>query len=192
MLQTHDLLTQLADRSALTLDKAQLRRTLGLKEEALTVLIATGSFGMGPMEKIIETLKDFQLMVVCGHNRQLFTCLDRRHFPNVKVFGLVNNMYELMAAADVMVTKPGGLSMSEALVQNLPMIFFSAIPGQETRNMEVLKSYGIGFYAVDPQSIENELKKFHFSSAILNQARQNTQRLAKPQAALDVSALIHG
>ena len=59
------------------------------------------------------------------------------------MLGLVDNMDELMSVADVMVTKPGGLSISEALVKKLPMIFFSAIPGQEANNIKVLKTYEV-------------------------------------------------
>ena len=59
------------------------------------------------------------------------------------ILGLVDNMDELMSVANVMVTKPGGLSIAEALVKKLPMLFFSAIPGQETNNIKVLSTYGL-------------------------------------------------
>ncbi|MBZ0166524.1 MAG: hypothetical protein K8I00_06925, partial [Candidatus Omnitrophica bacterium] len=123
-------------------DVCQLRERLGLDAGQFTVLIATGSFGIGPIEEIIDTLRSFQIVVVCGHNKSLYERLQKKSPAHVKIMGLVDNMHELMAAADVMVSKPGGLSITEALVSRLPLIFFNAIPGQETQNIMVLKEYG--------------------------------------------------
>ena len=109
----------------------------------MTVLIATGSFGMGPIEQLINLLSGYQLLIVCGQNHVLYEHLNVSQARSVHVLGLVDNMDELMSVADVMVTKPGGLSISEALVKKLPMIFFSAIPGQEANNIKVLKTYEV-------------------------------------------------
>ena len=110
---------------------------MGLQPDLFTVLVATGSFGIGPIEGIIDVLKGFQVIVVCGHNRDLFRKLSGKYCALVKVLGLVDNMHELMAVSDAMVTKPGGLSICEALVSQLPLIFFNAIPGQEIGNIKV-------------------------------------------------------
>lgn len=97
-----------------------------------------------------------------------------------------------MALSDVMVTKPGGLSISEALVSQLPMIFFNAIPGQETNNVKVLKQYDIGFSDCSISQIVGELKRLSSSPETYIAAQQNTQRLAKPQAVKDIISLIYG
>ena len=110
-------------------DILDLKKKLGLQDGILTILIATGSFGMGPIEELMELLGKYQLLIVCGHNQELYERLKPRAPKNTHVLGLVDNMDELMAVASVMVTKPGGLSIAEALVKKLPMIFFSAIPG---------------------------------------------------------------
>ena len=171
-------------------DKARLRRDLGLPENIFTVLVATGSFGIGPIEEIIQTLEGFQTVVVCGHNKALYERLSRQSFQLAKVCPLVNNMDELMAASDCLITKPGGLSISEALVSSLPLIFFNAIPGQETHNIQVLKHYGIGISGCSIAEMAAQLKKLSCSPELLREAQQNTRRLAKPGSVIEILNLI--
>ncbi len=174
-------------------DRGELKRKLGLKENVFTVLIATGSFGIGPIEeilRILETEDGLQILVVCGHNRGLAERLRGRNYAGAKIFGLVDNMHELMAVSDCMVTKPGGLSIAEALVSQLPMIFFHPIPGQETNNVRVLREYGIGCMPADVPGIAGELRKLKsFRDAHLT-ALKHTQRLARPAAVRDIISLI--
>lgn len=172
-------------------DKVRLRRQLGLYENIFTVLIATGSFGIGPIEKIIRALEEFQVIVVCGHNKALYERLSRQSFKRTKICGLVNNMEALMAASDCMVTKPGGLSISEALISRLPLIFFNAIPGQETDNIQVLKRYGIGVSDCTIEEMAAQLRKWNASPELLKEAKENTQKLAKPDSAAQILKLLH-
>jgi processive 1,2-diacylglycerol beta-glucosyltransferase len=154
------------------------------------VLVATGSFGIGPIEEIVEKLEGFQVIVVCGNNRTLYQSLSERHLAHAHVLGLVNNMHELMAVSDAMVTKPGGLSISEALVSGLPMIFFNAIPGQETGNILVLKAYGIGISGCGIEGICEELKKMKASKELFLTAREKIKALARPSSVSDILSLI--
>ena len=179
------------DEKFLTLvDISVLKRKLGLQEDIFTVLVATGSFGIGPIEDIISTLKGFQVIVVCGHNAGLFQKLSAKGLKHVHVLGLVDNMHELMAVSDVMVTKPGGLSISEALVSQLPLIFFNAIPGQETGNIKVLKTYGIGISGCSVTQIGEELKKLQTSKDLFLTVFKKTKALARPSAVKDIVSLI--
>ena len=195
-------------------DRGELKKKLGLKENVFTVLIATGSFGIGPIEDILRILElpvgssrreptglreedGLQALVVCGHNRGLAERLRGRNYAGAKIFGLVDNMHELMAVSDCMVTKPGGLSIAEALVSQLPMIFFHPIPGQETNNVLVLREYGIGCMPADVQGIAGELRKLKSSSRREPNGRdahltalKNTWRLARPLAVQDIISLI--
>ncbi len=171
-------------------DKNETRRKLGLKENVFTVLVATGSFGIGPIEEIIRAIDGIQAAVVCGHNKELFERLGKIERFYLKIFGLVNNMEELMAASDAMVTKPGGLSICEALVSHLPMIFFNAIPGQETGNVSVLKEHGIGISNCSILEIAQQLKAFQSSPAEFQKAVDRTKILAKPNAVQDIIKLI--
>ncbi|MDO8675079.1 MAG: glycosyltransferase [Candidatus Omnitrophota bacterium] len=171
-------------------DIGALQRKLGLREGLLTILIATGSFGMGPIAALIGLLKDHQLIVVCGHNKILFEDLKGRAGKDTHVMGLVDNMPELMAVADVLVTKPGGLSIAEALARKLPMIFFSAIPGQETGNIRVLKTYGVGRGQCAPQEIVRIIDDWSSSPRILRRLKDDLAILSKPNAAADIVRLI--
>jgi processive 1,2-diacylglycerol beta-glucosyltransferase len=171
-------------------DIGALKTKLGLKKEFFTVLIATGSFGIGPIEEIIRKLTGFQVLVICGHNKHLFQTLSQRKSELVKIFGLVDNMHELMAVSDVMVTKPGGLSISEALVSQLPLIFFNAIPGQEANNIGVLKQYGIGSPNYRVNDIVGALQRLKSSRDVYLSTLKKTKELARPFAVRDIIGLI--
>ena len=173
-------------------DIAALKRKLGLDDDLFTVLIATGSFGFGPIEKIIQLLPGMQIIVVCGHNKALYERLSKKPKDLVKVCGLVNNMDELMAVSDAMITKPGGLSISEALVSGLPMIFFNAIPGQETNNIKVLKEYGIGISNCPIEEMAKVLNGLRISEEDLQEAKENIKKLAQPDAAGNIVNLVSG
>jgi len=172
-------------------DIGELKRKLEIKEDVFTVLIATGSFGIGPIEEIIEASSGLQIIVVCGHNQSLFSSLSSNKKELVRVFGLVDNMHEIMAVSDIMVTKPGGLSISEALVSKLPMIFFNPIPGQETNNIKVLREYGIGISDCSIEQIIEELNKMKSSKEIFSDAVEKTKNLAHPNAVKDIISLLN-
>lgn len=170
---------------------AQLRTKMNMKLDRFTVLIATGSFGIGPIEEIIQKIKDFQVVVICGHNKNLYQRLKGLASETIKIFGLVDNMHEMMALSDVMITKPGGLSISEALVSGLPMIFFNAIPGQETNNVKVLSYYGVGISGCGISRMAEELKRLESSPDEYAQLKEKIKALAHPNAVKDIMSLCH-
>ncbi len=171
-------------------DTLELKKKLGL-QDGMTILIATGSFGMGPIEELMELLKSYQLLIVCGHNRDLYERLRPKTRKNAHILGLVDNMDELMAVADVMVTKPGGVSIAEALVKELPMIFFSAIPGQETNNIKVLSTYEVvsQIQSSLPQ-IAQTIHEWDSNPKDLDALRVRLSALSKPNAVADIIALL--
>ncbi|MFH0738969.1 MAG: glycosyltransferase [Candidatus Omnitrophota bacterium] len=128
-------------------DRSALAAKFGISKDKFTCLLVTGSFGLGPIEKISDRFsfyQDIQLLVVCARNKSLYQRLVKKNYPNAKVFGFVDNIEEMMAVSDIVITKPGGLTISEVLAMELPPVFISPIPGQETKNIEVLRRYGIG------------------------------------------------
>ncbi len=178
------------DNFSRPVDVQHLRTKMNLRTDCFTVLIATGSFGIGPIEEIIEQLSDFQVVVICGHNKRLYERLRASAGDMVKVFGLVNNMDEMMGLSDAMITKPGGLSISEALVRELPIIFFNAIPGQETNNIKVLSTYGVGISDCGITQMASELKRLQSSQQALSDVKAKIKALARPNAVADIVALI--
>lgn len=140
------------------LDKNEAKVKLGLKEEEFTALILTGGLGIGPIHKIVRLLEDrINVVVVCGNNKQLSQKLKELDYNNLVVLGWVEAIEEVMAAADIVITKPGGATISECLVMDLPMIFFSIIPGQEYQNSQIITEYGFSLILKDPEDIKEKI-----------------------------------
>jgi processive 1,2-diacylglycerol beta-glucosyltransferase len=167
-------------------DRGETRRKLGLREDLFTVLLSTSSFGFGPLEELATLLKDLQLIIICGNNRALFEKMTAMGNPFHKICGFVDNMDEMMAASDVMITKPGGLSICEALANHLPLIFISAIPGQEAGNVRVLAEHGIGMSDKSLPEIAAALKLYASFPESFKAAREATKALAKPNSVADI------
>ena len=124
-------------------DVKKVRQTLGLRDDQPVVLVLSGGFGMGPVAEILTELdkveQSFQTVVVTGRNEELrreLSGVDRKHPTHV--LGYASNMHELMAMADLIISKPGGLTSSEALAQGKPLLILNPIPGQEAANSDFL------------------------------------------------------
>lgn len=171
--------------------KERFLKKFNLKEDKFNVLIVTGSFGIGPIEKIIKVLyKEVQILVVCARNHKLYRKLKNKNYPNCLVLGFVDNIQELMAVSDVIITKPGGMSISESLVMGLIPIFISPIPGQETENVEVLKRQGIGIYPKGIAGIKNIVLELKQNPDKLTRLKQDISAFIKPYAVRDISDVI--
>ncbi|MCX5681664.1 MAG: glycosyltransferase [Candidatus Omnitrophica bacterium] len=171
-------------------DQKELRIKLGLDVDLFTVLIATGSFGIGPIGEIVGYLKDIQCVVICGHNQKLTKKLSAIKTGKVKILGFVNNMNEYMAASDALITKPGGLSISEALVVGLPLVFFSAIPGQETNNVKALRAFGVGVSGLKTFEIAQEIQTLKASPDYLEAAKEKIKKIARSNSVCDIIKLV--
>ncbi len=153
-------------------DRAQVAAKLGIDPLRFTVLVVTGSFGIGPIEMICDDLHgECQVLAVCARNTGLLERLTAKRLPNVKAFGFVDNIAELMSAADCIVTKPGGLTISELLAKGLVPIFISAIPGQEMSNVAILRSAGVGEYARSSAGVKRCVLKYKNDAAALERTR---------------------
>lgn len=129
-------------------DGRAVRQRFGLSDEKPVVVLTSGGAGVGPIEEMARGLSagGLQVLVVCGTNRLLFESLAESMRSNaaVRVFGFVTNMHELMAAADLVVGKAGGLTLAESFCLGLPVIMVSPVPGQEERNACVVSAAGAG------------------------------------------------
>ena len=141
----------ISPRFSETTDKAAARASLGLDPTLPTVLLMGGSMGFGRIADSVAALDrlagetDFQMIAVCGNNKKMHEKIAsiegdlRRPILNL---GFSHSVDRLMDAADCIVTKPGGLTTSEALAKRLPMVIVNPIPGQEMRNAEFLLNSG--------------------------------------------------
>jgi processive 1,2-diacylglycerol beta-glucosyltransferase len=156
---------------------------LGLSENRFTALVMTGSFGIGPLEEIVDLLhQDIQMLVVCAKNKRLYSRLKDKNYPSVRVFAFVDNIEELMAVSDVIITKGGGLTISELLVQEITPVFICPIPGQEKKNIRVLASYGIGQEAKTAWQIKRIILDYKEHPEGLAKIKQKIRQIKKPFA----------
>lgn len=174
--------------------QSEVREKLGLERDVPTVLLMGGGYGVGDLLSLLRSFKDttmkMQLLVVCGRNESLQKEMTQiaitLPIPN-KIFGFVNNVHELMRASDLVITKPGGLSSSESLAANCPMLMINPIPGQEQRNSDYLLENGAA-------SILHNIADgaYYVEKLLKNQERlanmiQQTRKLGNSHAAMDVA-----
>ncbi len=175
-------------------DREATAARLGLDPTRRTLLVASGGMGVGPMGRMVDRLlrlpalrdQPTQLLVVCGQNASLVARLQRLSrgapFP-VHIFGFVDHMDELMNVSDLFVTKPGGLTVMEALAVGLPMVFYGAIPGQEQLNADYVVHRGA---AVEAKRLEEALQmvpQLLNDPGRLKTMRAQAQALGTPMAA---------
>lgn len=130
-------------------DPSEARAQLGIGPKDSHLVMMCGSMGCGPMKALTKQLSKMlpsshHLTIVCGSNKRLHTCLQRRYSdcPNIHVEGFVRNMSALMDSADLYLTKPGGLSSTEAAAKALPMVCIDAVAGCEAYNLKFFVTLG--------------------------------------------------
>ena len=177
----------------IALDRKKCAQELGLVPEKLTFLLMGGGAGLGNMEKVAERLMqmegDYQLMVLAGKNVQALASLKNlaQRFPQrLFPFGFTNQVEKLMTCADLVITKPGGLTTSECLAMGLPMIVNAPIPGQEERNADFVMEQGVALKALDSVALEFRLRHLLAHPKKLQLMRENAQKLGRPFAAQQV------
>lgn len=120
-------------------EKNAAKQHFGISEKKIHLLMMCGSMGCGPMEKILELLhdrSDAYITVICGTNKELYNRLTEEYesCSHIQILGFVKEMSLLMDSADIFLTKPGGLSSTEAAVKRVPMVFVDAVGGCEDYN----------------------------------------------------------
>lgn len=161
-----------------------------IKKDPFSAMIVTGGIGAGPMEEIVELLKDeMQLLVVCGYNKALYQKLKKKNYENVRLFGFVDYVQKIMKVSDVIVTKAGGLTITESLASGRPMVFFFLIPGQEEINARMMEGLKAGIIAPTPEKIKEALLNFKNNRVELAAFSQRARSLAKPDSASEIVAL---
>ena len=176
-------------------DQTGARKQLGLSTNKFTIMILSGGYGIGVLDDLVASIADFlgtykkkqfQLLIVCGKNQALYDSLRRYRFPqNVTpvLFKFVPFINQLMDCSELLITKSGGLTVSEALAKHLPMIIFDPIPGQEGRNAEYLTEQGAAMRAFSFQNLHYKLKMLIDNPERLRSMRGNAGTIAKPNAA---------
>ena len=129
------------------IDKNELLRKLSLKPDVKTILFMAGSFGvkevLGVYKDIAEKNSNCQFVVITGNNERLYNSFKTVVGDNTQLLMFVNNVEDYMHCADLIITKPGGLTVSESIACALPMAIYSAFPGQEADNAAYLENIGV-------------------------------------------------
>jgi processive 1,2-diacylglycerol beta-glucosyltransferase len=177
--------------------RATAAAELGLDPNKPTVLMMSGGAGVGGIDVLAEQLAalpvDMQIVALAGRNEKLLTQLQSiaKRYPNrLWPMGFTRTIERVMAAADLAITKPGGLTSSECLAMNLPMIVVSPIPGQEERNADFLLESGAALKAVDGASLSYKARLLLEQPDALRQMRARMRSIARPHAAAGVLSLI--
>ncbi|WP_081722013.1 MGDG synthase family glycosyltransferase [Geminisphaera colitermitum] len=159
-----------------------------------TILLLSGGFGVGPMKELLSSFTSstasISLVVVAGRNATLETqcreIADTLPVP-IRVHGFVNNMHEFMDAADLIVTKPGGLTTTEILAKGKPMVLVSPIPGQEQRNCEYLLEEGAAVRLYDTSDAAWHLENWLADAPRMRRMHMAARAIARPSAARTIA-----
>ena len=141
-------------------DKAAAKAELGLPADHQHLLVMCGSIGCGPIKELTEDLlirltSEQDLTIVCGANEELFAKLERHfaHDPRIHIHGMVDYVPLLIHSADLFLTKPGGLSTSEAAACGVPMLLMDTVAGCEGHNLNFFLRQGIAVTADTPKHL---------------------------------------
>jgi 1,2-diacylglycerol 3-beta-galactosyltransferase len=176
-------------------DKNALRLKLGWPQEKPIVLLVGGGEGMGPLEKtavaIAEANLSITLVIVAGRNAELKERLEARQWPmKTLIYGFVSEMPDFMRASDILVTKAGPSTITEALNAGLPLILYSRLPGQEDGNVDYVLSAGVGVWAPKTSYIVSSLHAWITHPKQLELAAEACCEAARPEAAREIARLL--
>ena len=180
-------------------DRETVLTELGLSPEKLTVLLMGGSFGAGNIKETLEDLiaidRDFQILVITGRNEHLKDKLSKMldstiHNKNICLLGYTNKINDILASIDVLISKPGGLTTTEALLNDVPMIVPYFIPGQEEENLDFLTNCGAALRTTKKYSLPVLLKVLIDDPSRLDNLRKNIKSIRKFDSAVNISNLV--
>jgi len=175
--------------------KQKMRRNLNLDPGKFTILLMGGGIGYGSMFETFEQIDSLniecQIIVVCGRNERLKDKIDEAgKRKRVLCLGFVDNVDQLMDASDCIITKPGGLTTSEALAKNLPIIIINPIPGQEERNAEFLLNNGVAMQVTKTCPLDEVIFQFFFFPEKIENMKKNINLLRRPNSTHDICEFI--
>ena len=172
-------------------DKSEAKCLLGLDKDLPTLLVMSGSMGHGNMVRVLRRLDKlpvpFQTIVVCGNNKKAHARIARAAWKKpILNLGYTDNVPLLMDASDLIVSKPGGLTTSEALTKRLPMIIVSPIPGHEDRNVDFLTEKGSAVAATRRYPLPEAVKDLISSPQKREEMQKSIGVIRKPGAVTDL------
>lgn len=165
-------------------ERLALKESYYLNPEHKVALLVAGANGVIPkFSKIVGNFvnkEKLSLLIVCGRNQRLFKRLNRKFgkYENVKIFEYVTNIHELMTVSDIMVTKPGGITITEASNMGLPMVLYKPIYGQELENAIYFSARGASTISRNNKELINQVLSIINRDDQLSEMKENTKKIA--------------
>ena len=176
-------------------DRNAWREQQGWRTDLPVILLVGGGDGMGPLKRVAKAINEARLaatlVVICGRNTELREELEQVdwHLP-VHLYGFTSNMPQFMAAADMLVTKAGPGSISEAFISGLPLVLYARLPGQEDGNVSYVVNERAGVWAPRPREVVEAVRRWVEDPEARAKAAAASRRVAKPDAARAIARLI--
>ncbi len=181
---------------ALPFDRDDLRQALGLDRRRPVVLVMGGGMGPVPLDQIVMNLQScespLQVLAVAGHDREVKARLDRMRGKvalDIHTFGWTDNVPELMAAADLLITKPGGVTIAESMAAGLPMVLTHPIPGPEERHATYLARHGVAVMADPAEKIGFITHELLSRRDKLAEMKRRAHELSRPDATYTIAQI---
>ncbi|HEY5741769.1 MAG TPA: glycosyltransferase [Terrimicrobiaceae bacterium] len=178
-------------------DREAVLERHGLDPSTATLLVAGGTLGLSPaaavVRRLLELDRKFQAIIVCGKNEELkkdIEALTAEQKERFRVLGFVKEMPELLGAATLLLSKPGGITTAEALARALPMVILDPIGGQEERNSDVLLEAGAAVKCTEVTVLNHKLRRLLDDPERIATMRENARRLGRPNAANDIARIV--
>lgn len=179
-------------------DRESVLNEMELNPKLPTILMMAGSFGVTNIFKIYEDIinidMDFQLIVITGKNQKLYDEFDKivdNSKKRTKLIYFTNEVNKFMQAADMIITKPGGLTITEALASNKPMAIFDAIPGQEEENAEFLINHNMAIKIGNNKSCSEIIEELLINKEKLNNMQEACRAFNKSDSSKNICMLIN-
>jgi len=178
-------------------DKHEMRFKHGLAPDRITILLSAGGFGVGAFQPVLGALMDLQhntqIVAICGRNEELkkqvselAATITSEGNVTIKAVGYTKEMDEYMAASDLVVGKPGGLTTSEALVKGLVLVITNPIPGQEERNSDHLLEAGAAIRCNNMPTLAYKIDRLLGDPSRFAAMQRNSRALGRPNAAREI------
>jgi 1,2-diacylglycerol 3-beta-galactosyltransferase len=176
-------------------DRMAWRERMGWRTDLPVILLVGGGDGMGPLKRVAKAINEAELaatlVVICGRNAELRADLERVDWNMpVHLYGFTTEMPQFMAASDMLVTKAGPGTISEAFISGLPLVLYSRLPGQEDGNVSYVEKLRAGVWAPRPREVVDALRRWVEDPPAREKAAAASRRAAKPDAARQIARLI--
>ena len=178
-------------------DRAVVFKRLNLSPDLPVALLMGGGLGLGGVEEALSELEGFagvvQILVVAGKNEELKRrgeVLARRSHHDIRVWGYSSEVRVLMASASFLISKPGALTISEALAVELPMLLHDPIPGPEAQNAAYMARRGVAVWVSEPKRLGEALRQLLTEPERLQMMRVRARKMKCPEAAHSIGTVL--